>query len=255
MKSEIDKMLTVWDNLHPKLGKAQPLQIKFEEVLSSVFTAGPFYYYFIHFPDMRISNISSAFKEMHGVEPMQISQIQDILSLMHPDDMEFVIKAEEKAHLFIRQKGVEKFTRYKVSYNFRFKMADGSYHLFNHQSLILSIDEHNSIVKSINIHTDISHITNINNHKWSAIGLLNEPSYLNLSVWNDPDPSDPVNIFSKREVEVIGLIVNGLGTKKISERLFIAEDTVKVHRKNIMKKSGCLNMAELAARSVTEGWI
>jgi DNA-binding CsgD family transcriptional regulator len=62
-------------------------------------------------------------------------------------------------------------------------------------------------------------------------------------------------MFSKREIEIIRLISEGYETKEIMEQLFISEDTVKTHRKNILRKSGCKNSAELVARSLSEGWI
>lgn len=44
---------------------------------------------------------------------------------------------------------------------------------------------------------------------------------------------------SPREKEVLYLIGNGLTTKKIAEKLYIADSTVETHRKNILSKLGC----------------
>jgi DNA-binding CsgD family transcriptional regulator len=254
MKPEINKMLQVWDRLQSEIGKPAALPtISFDEIISSVFAAGPFYFYLIDFADMGISKLSSSFADIHGVPAERIKNVQDILALIHPEDMEFVSKAEEKAHLFVYQQGVEKVTRYKVSYNFRFKTGDGSYRLFNHQSLILSVDEHNNLIRSINIHTDIGHLTQKNNYKWSAIGLMGEPSYLNMEVWDENNT--PAMLFSKRELEVLRMIAAGYKTKTIAEKLCITVDTVKAHRKHLLEKSGCANMAELSAKSISEGWI
>ncbi len=216
---------------------------------------GPFYYYLIDLEDMRISNISSDFERIHGISPHQVNHLDHVFGLMHPDDIEFVVKAEERAHIYILEKGIESVTRYKVSYNMRFKVSDGTYRLFNHQSLVLSVDEQKNVVKSVNIHTDISHITSKNNYKWSAIGLAGEPSYLNMDVWNGEEHDNAARRFSKRELEIMRMITEGQSTKVIADTLFITPDTVKAHRKNIMQKSGCSNMAELAARSISEGWI
>ncbi len=50
---------------------------------------------------------------------------------------------------------------------------------------------------------------------------------------------------TKREKEILGFIYNGLSNKLISERLFISEHTVSVHRKHIMKKLSVKNAGEL----------
>ena len=50
---------------------------------------------------------------------------------------------------------------------------------------------------------------------------------------------------TKREKEIMEFIYNGLSNKSISERLFISEHTVSVHRKHIMKKLNVNSAAEL----------
>jgi DNA-binding NarL/FixJ family response regulator len=58
---------------------------------------------------------------------------------------------------------------------------------------------------------------------------------------------DFVNKFklSKREVEVIKLIVNGFTNAKIADKLFLSTYTVDTHRKNILQKLEIGNTAEL----------
>ena len=55
----------------------------------------------------------------------------------------------------------------------------------------------------------------------------------------------PAVSLTKREVETIRLISEGNSTPEIAEKLFISENTVKSHRKNIYQKSGVKNVAEL----------
>lgn len=43
-------------------------------------------------------------------------------------------------------------------------------------------------------------------------------------------------ILSVRELQIARLIVDGLNTKEIASKLYISENTVKFHRKNIYKK-------------------
>lgn len=43
---------------------------------------------------------------------------------------------------------------------------------------------------------------------------------------------------TKRELEIIQLIANGLTTKQISDRLFVSEFTINAHRRNIARKLG-----------------
>ena len=50
---------------------------------------------------------------------------------------------------------------------------------------------------------------------------------------------------TKREQEIMGLITNALSSKEIARHLFISDQTVSVHRKNIMRKLGVNNTAAL----------
>jgi DNA-binding NarL/FixJ family response regulator len=50
---------------------------------------------------------------------------------------------------------------------------------------------------------------------------------------------------SDRELEVIRLIVKGMSSADIGEALFISEETVKTHRKNIFKKLEIHHVTEL----------
>lgn len=50
---------------------------------------------------------------------------------------------------------------------------------------------------------------------------------------------------SLREIEVLGLIMQGLTNQEIADKLFISYETVKSHRKNILEKTGAKNTAAL----------
>jgi DNA-binding CsgD family transcriptional regulator len=50
---------------------------------------------------------------------------------------------------------------------------------------------------------------------------------------------------SIREIEILGLIMQGLTNQDIADKLFISYETVKSHRKNILEKTGAKNTAAL----------
>ncbi len=53
------------------------------------------------------------------------------------------------------------------------------------------------------------------------------------------------HLLTKREMEILQLIAEALSNKEIGKRLFISDQTVGVHRKNIMRKLGVTNTAGL----------
>lgn len=50
---------------------------------------------------------------------------------------------------------------------------------------------------------------------------------------------------SEREVEIIKLIAEGLSSSEIADKLYVAENTVKTHRKNILRKTGQHSTSQL----------
>lgn len=50
---------------------------------------------------------------------------------------------------------------------------------------------------------------------------------------------------SKREIEIVGLLMQGFASEEIAEKLFICFETVKSHRKHILEKTGAKNTAAL----------
>lgn len=66
-----------------------------------------------------------------------------------------------------------------------------------------------------------------------------------------PSQEERLNAFiqkyelSSRETEVLNLIREGASNGEISAKLFISENTVKFHVRNILKKTGCSNRTEL----------
>jgi DNA-binding NarL/FixJ family response regulator len=68
---------------------------------------------------------------------------------------------------------------------------------------------------------------------------------------------DFINKFrlSKREVEVIKLIVNGYSNAKIADKLFLSTYTIDTHRKNILQKLDINNTAELVKIALEQNLI
>ncbi|WP_018342817.1 LuxR C-terminal-related transcriptional regulator [Cytophaga aurantiaca] len=259
MKPNVDLLHSVWNNSREFVSKKEVALegLTLDDLTKSIFTNGPFYYFIVDFFDMKINHMSPSVKDIHGFDPDSVV-FQDILDEIHPDDMMFVAKAEAAVWDLIFNK-IDRSSnkKYKVSYCFRLKTRDGTYQLFHHQGIILTTDEEGNIGKSLNVHTNINHLTAQNNYKVSVIGMLGEPSYMDipLTFGDQKFLSTKQLLFSKREIEILKLMAGGMISTEIADKLCISINTVNTHRKNIMKKGNCKTLAQLIIKCVTEGVI
>lgn len=67
--------------------------------------------------------------------------------------------------------------------------------------------------------------------------------------------NDDLPVLTRREVEVLKLIADGLTNQEIAEKLFISSWTVDSHRKNLLLKFNAKNTAMLVKTAVTNGII
>ena len=63
------------------------------------------------------------------------------------------------------------------------------------------------------------------------------------------------DILSRREIEVMSLIVQGYINKEVADKLNIGLSTVVTHRKNIMEKLGLKSVSALTIYAVTHGYV
>ncbi|MNI37415.1 Oxygen regulatory protein NreC [compost metagenome] len=61
----------------------------------------------------------------------------------------------------------------------------------------------------------------------------------------DSADSDPFQLLSKREIEILPLVAKGYGNKEIAEKLYISVKTVEVHKAKMMEKLNLKSRPEL----------
>ena len=69
----------------------------------------------------------------------------------------------------------------------------------------------------------------------------------------DPNSRRQLSALTNRQIEVLQLVVEGLGNKEIASRLQISVKTVEFHRGRMMAKFGAHNVADLIRHAVQSG--
>jgi DNA-binding NarL/FixJ family response regulator len=55
-------------------------------------------------------------------------------------------------------------------------------------------------------------------------------------------------LLTRRQLEILGLVAEGLSNAEIAERLFLSESTVKWHVRKVLRALGVANRAQAVAR-------
>lgn len=80
----------------------------------------------------------------------------------------------------------------------------------------------------------------------AILRVMNGKSYFDLIQTFRADEHEVAQIkLSEREIEIVKLLCEGLTSTQIADKLFIADQTVKTHRKNILRKVGVHNTSQL----------
>jgi DNA-binding CsgD family transcriptional regulator len=153
--------------------------------------------------------------------------------MMHPDDFPFVLNTVIKTLYFLNELPSHEKTDYKLIVDFRLSDKNGKYLRFIQQVVVLELDRNGEIwllLKLVDLASE-----NAGNEP-SQRKLLNMKTG-KLHLFNDKVDNPSEKLLSKRELEVLGLISQGLNSKIIAEHLFISVNTVNNHRQKILSKT------------------
>lgn len=136
---------------------------------------------------------------------------------------------------------------YIFTNNIRFKNSDGELVNLLLRICFVKSDANGVPVLGLAIVTKAEHYINGNPvtqlvEKINPDNFTTETFYKKIYCLNEGN-----NTLSKREREVLLWVADGLASKEIAHKLFLSEDTIINHRKNMLLKSGTKNAAELVS--------
>lgn len=166
------------------------------------------------------------------------------ISCLHPDDVELHTKKTfPKALEFIRKLNPQEIDQFIFSFNYRYITADKRTLHVLQQTIYLESDENCNPIIALAISTDISDYKK-DNSVILTVSKQNLKKGNRKVVWRyvaEPNNS----VLTKRELEILDLIIGGNNYKQIATLLSLSPYTVRAHRRNIAKKTATRNEAEL----------
>ena len=218
------------------------------------FHVGEFYFYIFNLSTVEVEFVSEQAESVLGY-PLEEFSPQMFISKLHPEDADRFVHYEQASSEFFEKLEPTERLKYKMSYDFRVRCADNNYKWILQQVSIIQLSDSGAVVRTLGVHTDITPLKAGNRPSGlSLIGLDGAPSYPNLVVAPGSGTSSP-SLFSSREIEILKLILLGKKTAEIAEILFVSKHTISVHRKNMLRKSGCASFFEIGKKAAIEGWL
>jgi DNA-binding CsgD family transcriptional regulator len=154
---------------------------------------------------------------------------------------------------YLQSRPVDERDQIYVIYFYRAHKKNKEMMTIEHQSIPILFDNRKIPYVFTNIFTEINHLGLTNIPQSTLINRANgdifhiNPDSLQLVKHQDD--------FSEREKEIIRFLAKGLTSKQIANQLNISYETARTHRKNILRKSGLNNTAQLIGYAITQALI
>ncbi|TGV02750.1 LuxR C-terminal-related transcriptional regulator [Flavivirga rizhaonensis] len=248
------KLIQFWEqeNKIATPNNKEPI-IEVIDQIASLFAAGSFYYYILDFVTYKMTFVHEGIEEVLGIKPEEWS-IDTFFDLIHPDEIESFHDKEAACIKFMfNDIPKEDITSYKTTYLMKLKHNSGNYKTILHQAKPVNVSHDGKIQTVIGVHTDVTHLN---------VPIRNEVSFISRKKTNVHFAKQggvylPIkgisSLFTKREKEIMKLIIKGKTANEIGSLLHISNHTVNTHKRNMLKKSKCKNSRELVSKCLHEG--
>jgi DNA-binding CsgD family transcriptional regulator len=249
-KNEFNKMFKPYTN------KSIPGRLRFDKEsynkFLNFFLFGNSFYFIINHHMVNMDFVSEEVEEVLGYHHSEFD-IAFLNTIIHPEDRSWFLGIGNRTMEFFSKLPVGKLMKYKVRYDIRMIKKNGEYARMLYQGILLEHDLKGRFLRTLNMLSDITYLKQEGKPILSFIGMNGEVSYQDVASKNIFIESK--DELTKREREVLKLLIEGRLSKEISQILKISKQTVDTHRKNMLCKKKLNNTSELVGKAIRYGWI
>lgn len=249
---KVSKLVNIWEQIPNAV--TDQLDLSQKEIINKymdVFHIGDYFYVIFNTRTAEMEYVNPHIERILGYSPEEF-ELSLVLNSVHPDDLPYYYHYEQSAVRFFSSLPTDLFFKYKFSYDYRLRAKDGEYRRILQQIVPVYYFPEGG-ARTLGIFTDLSHLNIHGIPKLSFIGMQGAPSYYNIHLNEEFHLS--TNVFTKTEKEILKYVVQGMKSEDIANSLNRSIFTIRAHRKNILRKSGCSNVQELVVKSVRESWV
>lgn len=192
-------------------------------------------YYFIYdcyFNE--VSFVNSAFHTLTGCSPETLS-VEKLIDMIHPEDLPYFFESEERGLKFTNKLAFNEHFQYTFSYSYRIKTNEGQYIRIKQQCNALEVNNQGHLTKTLVIHQRVPDMIKKPDNDYKIFDKSRNIYMDNKNCYK----------LTKRELEILNLVHDGLNSLEIAEKLHISKFTIDTHRKNILKKTNSVNFMDL----------
>ncbi len=172
-----------------------------------------------------------------------------LMQFYHPDDFERYMFLVKKANEWIRKYKTPAFS-FEATFDYRIRKKDGSYLKVLRQSTVFETLHSGLIKSSFSILSDISKIKT-----GTSVNLSMVDTNTGRIMLEEGENTNPEFNFTKREMEILLKLKQGMNSTKIAEDLQCSRHTVDTHRRKMLHKTGCKNTIEMISYCIRIGII
>lgn len=213
---------------------------------------GDSYWFVINHHNLAFEFVSKEVEQVLGYGPSEFT-IPFMNEKIHPEDVPWFLTFGKCIIDFFSQLPLEKLMKYKVRYDVRLRKENGEYACILYQGILVQHDDTGRFLRTLNVHSDITYLKHDGRPVLSFMGIDGEPSYIDVGAENMFKESN--DDLSKREKEILILLIEGRPSKEIGGFLHISKQTVDTHRKNMLHKKHLHNTGELIGKAIRYGWV
>ncbi|HCT23415.1 MAG TPA: hypothetical protein DIW54_08800 [Chitinophagaceae bacterium] len=229
--------------------KQAPAQLVFTEKLIPL-QLGNSFHIIMDYQQNRFLEVAGNTEQVIGLSHTELLEggISLLFNAIDPAEQPKVAAASFYFQEFIHQQVPNIRTNLKTNLNIKLHHKAGHQVTLLEQVLVLDLNEQGEVAYTFKHFTDISHLPSAENMVLSFMNISgghNHAQLFHTVSFAQTQASEQKLILSKAELAVLKWIAQGLASKQIAEKLHISVHTVNNHRKNMIKKTGAKNIAEV----------
>jgi DNA-binding CsgD family transcriptional regulator len=228
-------------------------QLANHPLVKNLWTIGHFFVVVANTSEWKTELASGECEKVSGYSAAEIEaqNIEFMFNFPLQEDTGFNMVISKLAMQYINSRPAEEKELIYIVYFYRARRKEGKVITVQHQAIPLYFDENHIPFIFSNIFTDISYlgVTQVP-HALIVNRFTNEIFHI------EPDRlqlTKAETLFSAREREIIRLLLKGNNSHHIAQQLFISPETVRTHRKNILKKAGLSSTVGLLGYALIHG--